>query len=109
MRTVVSTVGPETRFNDSILLYNIVEDYNGVLAVLNNELGMSLLQSSMAGTTSTQDVLSIAKSILEHYARDGVRLDPKKRETAQALIKLKESFSFFENNRWDDALVVRAD
>lgn len=83
-----------------------------MIATLNSELGSSLSQPSqpnvqLNSTTASQDVLATAKSVLEHYEANGVRLNRNARETLQKLIKLKDAFGMFESGRLDDALVVR--
>ncbi|GAA5897343.1 linker nucleoporin NIC96 [Sporobolomyces salmoneus] len=89
----------EQRFSEAILLYNLAEEYDSVVSVLNLELSNSLSKPSTSyvnqtggsldgnkyftqreggtigmtaaaqGGTGGQDVSEIAKSILEHYDR----------------------------------------
>jgi nuclear pore complex protein Nup93 len=108
VKAVVNSVDNATRFNDSILLYNLAEDYNGVLEVLNSELGNSLGQSSATSAAGQQDVLDVAKSVMDHYERNRFALDRKKKDTTQKLIKIKEAFVLYDAGKLDDALVVGA-
>lgn len=115
----------ERRFADTILLYNLAEEYDSVIQVLNAALGASLSQPSAASAAtasseSTQanqsqsfgmadDLLSSAKSILEHYDRSAIvlhRISKKARETCQTLLRIKEAMSQFEQNRLEDALAI---
>lgn len=100
---VVRAVDSDTKFNDSILLYNTAEDYNGVLEVLNNELGACLSQHS---ANASSDVLQVAQSVYEHYQNTSVRLDRKRTLTLNRLIKLNESLAWIDAGRLDDALVA---
>lgn len=109
--SVVTSADSNVSFNDIILLYNIAENYDSVIATLNSELGSSLSQPSqpnvqLSTTTASQDVLTTAKSVLEHYEANGIRLNKNARETLQKLIKLKDAFGMYESGRLDDALVV---
>lgn len=104
VQAVVGSVDSDTKFNDSILLLNIAEDYNGVLDVLNSELGACISRHS---TLSGAEVLQIAKSILEHYQGIGVRLERRRIDTLNRLIKINEALGWMESGRLDDALVVR--
>lgn len=103
VQTVVTSVDSDTKFNDSILLFNIAEDYDGVLDVLSNELGACISQHS---ANAGSDVLQIAKSILDHYQNNSIRLDRKRTETLNKLIKLNEALAWIDAGKLDDALVV---
>lgn len=111
----------EKRFADTILLYNLAEEYDSVIQVLNIALGSSLSQPSKAAAESMQanqssafgmadDLVSSAKSILEHYDRSAMvlhRISKKARETCQILLQLKEAIILFEqHNRLEDALAI---
>lgn len=110
----------EKRFADTILLYNLAEEYDSVVHVLNVALGASLSQPVPAGLTSestqagksvsfgmADDLVSSARSILEHYDRSSIvlhRISKKARETCGILLRLKEAMSLYEQNRLEDAL-----
>lgn len=109
VKTVVSSVDSASRFNDSILLYNIAEDYNSVVDVICTELGNSLSSPSSAFNANNgqqQDALSVAKSVLEHYDATNIRLDRRKRDTLQNLIKIKSAFGLSDTGKLDEALIV---
>lgn len=117
----------EKRFSEAILLYNLAEEYDAVISVLNVELGNSLSRPSSASAGSEaaayfraggesvamaagqEDVAKIARSILEHYDRSsgiGGRVSRKNRETCEVLMRLKEAMTLYEENRLDHALEV---
>lgn len=131
----------EKRFHEAILLYNIAEEYDSVIAVLNVELGHALSRPSGtiggarkeqegyfgapaasvgegAGEKATtmglavgqEDVVQVARSILEHYDRSGMmggRVSRKNRETCEVLMRIKAAFSLYEQGKLDHALQVR--
>ncbi|KAM0790861.1 hypothetical protein ACM66B_004702 [Microbotryomycetes sp. NB124-2] len=120
----------EKRFSEAILLYNLAEDYDSVIAVLNVELGVSLSKPSTSTTTNAgsgtteasayfskgetiglaagqDDVAKVARSILEHYDRSSGmsgRVSRKNRETCEVLLRLKEAMTLYEQNKLDSAL-----
>ncbi|KWU41638.1 NIC-domain-containing protein [Rhodotorula sp. JG-1b] len=112
----------EQRFSEAILLYNLAEEYDAVIAVLNVELGNSLSRPA-ASSSSTgsrnfpaqtigmaagqEDVAQVARSILEHYDRSasmGGKVSRKRRETCETLMRLKEALSAYENGQLGQAL-----
>ena len=114
----------EQRFSEAILLYNLAEEYDAVIAVLNVELGNSLSRPA-ASSSSTgsrnfpaqtigmaagqEDVAQVARSILEHYDRSasmGGKVSRKRRETCETLMRLKEALSAYENGQLEQALQV---
>lgn len=118
----------EQRFSEAILLYNLAEEYDAVIAVLNVELGNSLSRPAGAsastggvglpeGFTGTvgmaagqEDVALVAKSILEHYDRAagmGGKVSRRRRETCEVLMRLKEALSAYEQGKLEQALQVR--
>lgn len=126
VKTAARRADQEKRFSEAILLYNLAEEYDSVISVLNGELGASLSRPSTAtgsvesdayfakgetvGLAAGQDdVAKIARSILEHYDRSsgmGGRVSRKNRETCEVLLRLKEAMSLYEQNRLDQALQV---
>lgn len=103
VQAVVGSVDSDTKFNDSILLFNIAEDYNAVIDVVNSELGACISRHS---TLPGSELLQIAKSIMDHYQSNGVRLERQRTDTLSRLIKLNEALEWIEAGRLDDALVV---
>lgn len=117
----------EKRFSEAILLFNLAEEYDSVISVLNVELGHSLSRPSGTsiaaqdaakayfanGTVSLavaqEDVTQIARGILEHYDRSsgiGGRVSRKNRETCEVLLRLKEAMVLYEQNQLERALAV---
>ena len=124
----------EKRFSEAILLYNLAEEYDAVVSVLNVELGQSLSKPSSTATggreteayfgtgskgvlagsvglaSGQEDVAVVARSILEHYDRSGLmagRVGRKRRETCEILLRLKEAMTLYEQGKLDHALQVR--
>jgi len=117
----------EQRFSEAILLYNLAEEYDAVIAVLNVELGNALAKPAGAASASTaglpegfkgtvgmaaghEDVALVAKSILEHYDRAagmGGKVSRRRRETCEVLMRLKEAMSLYESGKLEQALQVR--
>lgn len=112
----------EKRFADTILLYNLAEEYDSVIQVLNVALGASLSQPS-SGTAKegeqagqsvsfgmADDLVSSARGILDHYDRSSKvlhRISKKARETCRILLRLKEAFTLYEQqNRLEDSLEI---
>ena len=108
----------EKRFADTILLYNLAEEYDSVVQVLNAALGASLSKPGATAAESAQaqasksfgmvdDVASSARSILEHYDRSAMilhRISRKSRETCRMLLQLRDAFTLQEQNRLQEAL-----
>ncbi|GAA5823921.1 hypothetical protein JCM11251_003347 [Rhodosporidiobolus azoricus] len=127
VKAAASRADLEQRFSEAILLYNLAEEYDAVISVLNVELGNSLSRpsttSSLAGPTSVanankvglaaaaaqEDVVAVAKSILEHYDRSagmGGKVSRKRRETCECLMRLKEGLSLYEKGDLEAALAT---
>lgn len=120
----------EKRFSEAILLYNLAEEYDSVISVLNVELGNSLSKPSsstnsssesnsyfkessesvgMAARGGQEDVAKVARGILEHYDRSsgkGGRVSRKNRETCESLMRLREALTLYEQGRLELALEV---
>lgn len=116
----------EKRFSEAILLYNLAEEYDSVISVLNVELGNSLSRPSTGTSTAEasayfakgetvglaagqEDVAKVARSILEHFDRSSGmsgRVSRKNRETCEILMRLKEAMTLYEQNRLEQALQV---
>lgn len=128
VKTAAHRADQEKRFSEAVLLYNIAEEYDSVISVLNVELGNSLSRPSSTGTGGSEaeayfskgetvsiaagqeDVAKVARSILEHYDRSssmGGRVSRKNRETCEVLMRLKEAMTQYEQGRLDQALQVR--
>lgn len=130
VKTAAQRADQEKRFRDAILLYNIAEEYDSVISVLNIELGASLsrpvstLTSSNEGyfnpaiqnpslsvSVGTEDVVQIARQILDHYDRMASvsgQVGRKNRETCEVLLRLKEAMILYEQGKLDHALAVRS-
>ncbi|GAA5858920.1 hypothetical protein JCM8547_007156 [Rhodosporidiobolus lusitaniae] len=124
VKAAASRADLEQRFSEAILLYNLAEEYDAVISVLNVELGNSLSRPSAApGPTSAanaakvglaaaaaqEDVVAVARSILEHYDRSagmGGRVSRKRRETCETLMRLKEGLGMYERGDLEGALAT---
>lgn len=121
VKTAAQRADQEKRFADTVLLYNLAEEYDAVIQVLNTALGASLSQPSAgqsaegaeAGRSSSfgmaDDLVSSAKAILEHYDRSAQilhRISKKSKETCGVLLRLKEAISLYEQSKLDDALTI---
>ena len=120
VKTAAQRADQEKRFADTILLYNLAEEYDSVIQVLNIALGASLSQPSGTSAESVQagqsasfgmadDLISSTRSILEHYDRSSIvlhRISKKARETCQTLLRLKEAMVLYEENKLEDALAI---
>lgn len=124
----------EKRFSDSILLYNLAEEYDAVVLVLVGELGRSLAKPSSTPSNSTgagaddsmmteagegsigasvgrEDIISVTKSILNHYDRMasiGSQVSRKNRESCEILLRLKEGLTLYQEGKLEMALMVRS-
>lgn len=127
VKTAAHRADQEKRFSEAILLYNIAEEYDSVISVLNVELGNSLSRPSATASGNAEsgsyfanggtvgiaagqeDVAKVARTILEHYDRSssmGGRVSRKNRETCEILMRLKEAMTLYEQGRLDHALQV---
>ncbi|KAG0141236.1 hypothetical protein CROQUDRAFT_664119 [Cronartium quercuum f. sp. fusiforme G11] len=113
----------ERRLRDAIRLFNIAEEYDQVIGVLNIELGNSLAQpvgvdvsmdegTAKAATislTASEDIVTVANNILAHYDRTATisgRITRKNRETCALLLKLKTVLNLHEKGRNEQALTM---
>lgn len=110
----------EKRFADTVLLYNLAEEYDAVVRVLITALGASLSQPSSSSRESIQahdsitfgmqeDLVASVRSILDHYDRSAIilhRISKKARDTCNTLLRLKEMFNLYEQNRLENALTI---
>ncbi|GAA5992093.1 hypothetical protein JCM11641_002537 [Rhodosporidiobolus odoratus] len=126
VKSAASRADSEQRFSEAILLYNLAEEYDAVISVLNVELGNSLARPSaptastsvanaakvgLAAAAAQEDVVAVARSILEHYDRSaglGGRVSRKRRETCETLMRLKEALGAYERGEWERALELIA-
>lgn len=114
----------EKRFSEAILLYNLAEEYDSVISVLNVELGNSLSRPSNTSSSNQDyyqssgesigmavqdDVAKVARGILEHYDRSsgkGGRVGRKNRETCESLLRLREALTMYEQGNLEGSLEV---
>ncbi|GAA5920378.1 hypothetical protein JCM1841_005599 [Sporobolomyces salmonicolor] len=131
VKSAAQRADSEQRFSEAILLYNLAEEYDAVIAVLNVELGNSLSKpsTSIAGrvggsadgnayfrdegkgtvgmAAGQEDVAMVARSILEHYDRSagmGGKVSRKRKETCEVLMRLKEAMGAYEQGKLEQAL-----
>lgn len=113
----------ERRLRDAIRLFNIAEEYDRVIAVLNIELGNSLSQptgtdvsmddgvgkGATISLTASEDIVTVANNIVAHYDRTSTisgRISRKNRDTCALLLKLKTVLNLHEKGRNEQALAV---
>ncbi|PWN43818.1 NIC-domain-containing protein [Ceraceosorus guamensis] len=118
----------EHRVRDAILLYNLAEEYNTVIEVLNRDLGVTLFEVSplpassqtlevgagrktMAaadpGLADAMDTAQLAKAIVANYERQEHILrsiNPAKRETIKVLLALKDAVNLFHAGELEKSL-----
>lgn len=107
----------ENRTKDAILLYNIAEEFDRVLDVVNRQLGISLIEPATrvsnetiapgSSLTKIDDIAQLAKAILQSYEKQNhiLRLiSREKRQTCQSLLTLKECFDLFSRNELERSL-----
>ncbi|CDZ96438.1 Cullins [Phaffia rhodozyma] len=114
----------QQRLSDAIILYNLAEDYDTVIAVLNKALGSSLSQPSSSKSTNpalggqagsrsigfgagAEDIGGLARGILDHYQSDLTKwgkVEERNRETCKVLLRLKDAFGLYEQNILDKTL-----
>ncbi|GAA6062838.1 hypothetical protein JCM10212_001844 [Sporobolomyces blumeae] len=131
VKTAAERADTEQRFSEAILLYNLAEEYDSVISVLNVELGNSLskpsgsISSRVGGSldgnayfreqgkgtvgmaAGQEDVAKVARSILDHYDRSAGmagRVGRKRRETCEVLMRLKEAMGQYERAELEQAL-----
>lgn len=107
----------DNRTRDAILLYNIAEEYDRVLDVVNRQLGLTLVEppnptshdapTPDSSLTTVDDIVQLARAILDNYERHShiLRLlSRNRRETCRMLLSLKECFELFMRNELEKAL-----
>ncbi|KAK0555403.1 nuclear pore complex subunit [Tilletia horrida] len=116
----------------AILLYNLSEDYDKVLAVLNKELGSTLMApvdpagpavasaarmaapgapgqvpASQIVTDTSTSITALAREILNNYestAHIAAKLSVRNRQTCRMLLGLKEFVELYVTNKYEKAL-----
>lgn len=133
VRAAAASSEAASRTRDAILLYNLAEEYDTVIAVLNKELGSTLMDpaatlpiDAYAGTTGPQagsaaklqpgssfaaaeDITGMAHEILTSYEKQNHivrRITIKNRETCKTLLELKRCVSAFNAGDLEQALNV---
>jgi hypothetical protein len=113
----------QQKLTDAIILYNLAEDYDTVIAVLNRAVGSSLAQPSASTPSGTaagtearsvgfggeQDIGSLTQGIIDHYQSDASKwgkVSERNRETCLVLLRFKEAFALYEAGRLEQALEV---
>lgn len=121
----------ERRLRDAIRLFNIAEEYDRVIAVINIELGASLFQpgSKPASTrmdedmdgsrlaakgatvslTASEDIVAVANNVLAHYDRTTTissRITRKNRDTCALLLRLKTVLGLHEQGKNEQAMAM---
>ncbi|PLW33624.1 hypothetical protein PCANC_23913 [Puccinia coronata f. sp. avenae] len=121
----------ERRLRDAIRLFNIAEEYDRVIAVINIELASSLFQpgskqassrinNDMNGSgvgpkgatvslTASEDIFAVANNVLAHYDRTSTissRITRKNRNTCALLLRLKTVLDLHEQGKNEQALTM---
>ncbi|KAJ1847422.1 nuclear pore complex subunit [Coemansia sp. RSA 2703] len=108
----------EGRLADAVLLYNLGERYNTVLAVLCKQLGELLYVYSTSGgsaiasvveTMGLEDIDGVARAVLTHYKqREHISrvLDSRAVDTCSTLLALMDFLSLHRRGAFEDALQV---
>lgn len=128
VRSAAQQSEAEHRTRDAILLFNLAEDYDLVVSVLNRELGASLFlseaeqqqgsaisvngQSSsvlnpQASLSATENSAQLAQAILDTYESQNHivrRVEVSKRETCRLLLELKKAIGFVRNGEVEKGL-----
>lgn len=107
----------DNRTRDAILLYNLAEEYDRVIEVINRQLGLTVVDVSNTATpdaptaktslASVEDLPQLAQAILESYERQSHILrsiSPSKRETCRILLTLKDCFESFAKGELEKTL-----
>lgn len=118
VRSAAGQSEAEGRTKDAILLFNLAEEYDRVVAVLNRELGANLFVVTSAGaedlsaTTgarlnpqaslgATEDSTQLAKAVLETYESQSHilrRIEVNRRTTCRLLLSLKQAVHLVRRN-----------
>ncbi|PLW28857.1 hypothetical protein PCASD_20063 [Puccinia coronata f. sp. avenae] len=121
----------ERRLRDAIRLFNIAEEYDRVIAVINIELASSLFQpgskqassrikDDMNGSgvrpkgatvslTASKDIAAVANNVLAHYDRTSTissHITRKNRNTCALLLRLKTVLDLHEQGKNEQALTM---
>lgn len=111
----------EKRFSEALFLYNLADERDSVISVINIELGNSLSRptvsaaggdeqyfqsgkASVSVSAGRDDILRVARSIFDHYGP--VNINAKNRQTCEVLLNLKEAMVMYEHEQFDEALRV---
>lgn len=112
------------RFSEALVLYNLAEDYDAVVGVLNAELGAALSRPSLSAaddagddsaatstmglaSASRENVVATAQNILAHYDRSMAvhgRVKRATRETCETLLVLTSAVRAYERGLFARAL-----
>ncbi len=127
VKAAAARADQERRWSEAVMLYNLAEEHDSVIAVLNVELGLSLSQPASSTTAANAsssgyfkpgvetvslqsgDVVAQARSILAHYDRLGAGSRPvsrRNRETCLTLLRLKEAMTLYETGQYDASLAA---
>jgi nuclear pore complex protein Nup93 len=128
VRTAAVRAEHEKRFQQAVMLYNLAEEYDAVLAVVSAELAASLsrgaartgvrtspstpfyrAESDPRDSSDQEDVGSTARAVLQHYtsnSRIAMRVSAKSRQTCEMLLHLREGIQLHEAGKLEQALAV---
>lgn len=118
VRAAATQSEAEHRTRDAILLFNLAEEYDTVVSVLNRELGASLFLSDpdvveslnpQANLSAAENSAQLARAILDTYEGQNHiirRVDARKRETCRLLLELRRAVAFVRNGDMEKGLTV---
>ena len=123
VRAAAQASQAQHRTKDAILLYNLAQEYDTVVTILNKELGATLMDPTpvpiataggagapAASFAATEDLTSMAVEILASYERQNHivrRISIKNRETCKMLLELKRAVAAYSAGDLEAALQVR--
>ncbi|KDN50351.1 NIC-domain-containing protein [Tilletiaria anomala UBC 951] len=127
VRTAAAASEAQHRTRDAILLYNLAEEYDTVISVLNKELGNKLMDPSSAriadsyapldsqrtslrpnaSFAAAEDITSMAHEILASYEKQNRivrKVSTKNRDTCKMLLELKRCIAAYSAGDLEHAL-----
>lgn len=111
--------GEDGRTADAILLYQLSEDYDTVVSIINQSLGETLSVVELGRSLSTlpegaplmlsatEDPAQLARNMMNIYSNNPAvlaKVSPRNRETCAALLKLVDGREAFAKGQWDVCL-----
>lgn len=107
------------RTADAVLLYQLAEEYDTVMTIINKAVGEALLLSELGKPVSeipegasmviavTDNPAQVARSILSTYQSNPIiisNVSPRNQETCEALLHIVDARECFANYQWEECL-----